>query len=330
MLLIQPKFRQQVHQGQMMGKVIMGQHHGPAYTMSLGADWRGTVSAVGDSSYNVFQGHTTPRVIYQSPNIAGFQVGTSVSQGTDSLGAESQTGLNYSIPFNDSMIKIGHSFSSVDAVAGVDVKKKHSETGIQFTHGKFTASFLKFKQQKSGSVTTTSQTQYVQPVTIHYDSILIPGHNPAQIRYREVAQEQCDFEGSHGGIPCFPGKDGKFYTLSEYVSSSSSGELKLPATSIPARDVMTRDVVTSQDMSEDVEGKEFELAYAVNDDLTVNVVKFTKETTDASNKTASYDRTSIGGKYTIAPGLTASLSHSMIDNAGTDEDAMRFRLNYSF
>jgi len=116
-----------------------------------------------------------------------------------------------------------------------------------------------------------------------------------------------------------------------YLTSTET-EVTIPGQIIPGynANVMTRTEATSVDAYEKTEGREVELAYAVADNLTVNLVKFMKDTTDASNSTSSYDRTSIGAKYTIAPGLTASLAHSMIDNAGVDENAMRFRLNFSF
>ena len=137
------------------GKLIFGQHHGPAYTMSVGADWRGTVSAyTKDSSYNVFQGHETPRVIYMSPNVSGFQFGTSVSQGTEDTGTESQTGLNYSMPFMGSTVKIGHNFSSVDGLATAP-KMDSNETGIEITKGGFTFSYLTFDRKKSGTISHT-------------------------------------------------------------------------------------------------------------------------------------------------------------------------------
>ena len=279
-----------------MGTVTMGQHHGPAYTMSLGADWRGTVSAAGDSSYNVFQGHSTPRVIYKSPNISGFQFGTSVSQGTDKLGTEAQTGINYSIPFNDAVITLGHSISSVDGIDDIAPAMKSNETGVEIKRGGLTASFLTFDRNKSGT-TKTEPTMDLRETYCYSD--LKP------IKINEETGEPMGWENV--GQIC--------HIISYYPGEHTNFRVPLW-------------VETVHD--ESVSGNEIELAYAVNNALTLNVVKFNTDTTNADNNTTAYNRTSIGAKYTIAPGLVASLSQSAIDNAGTDEDAMRFRLNYSF
>ncbi len=312
-----------------LGELKFGQHHGPAYTMSVGSDWRGTISAVGKSYSSNIQGHTTPRIIYQTPNVSGFQLGTSVSQGTDVLGAETQTGLNYSIPFNGSMIKFAHNFSSADATR-TSAKEERSETGVQFTHGKFTASFMAFNGEKTGSIIKETPVNYV---SIH--DVNIPDQT---VTASSTASHAVTLPGQTVIVIPIEMSDGStvYYGTTQeeatgYLTSTET-EVTIPGQIIPGynANVMTRTEATSVDAYEKTEGREVELAYAVADNLTVNLVKFMKDTTDASNSTSSYDRTSIGAKYTIAPGLTASLAHSMIDNAGVDENAMRFRLNFSF
>ena len=372
-----------------MGKVTMGQHHGPAYTMSLGADWRGTVSAAGKSSYNVFQGHTTPRIIYTTPNVSGFQLGTSVSQGTDSLGTETQTGVNYSIPFNDTTITLGHSFSKVDAVMNGAGKMESKETGIQITHGKFTASYLTFDRSKAGTPVTTTTTNLVgtgvttligadtnekvvgtssQTNVIGTETFeQVVGTEETQgeiIGYRDETRTEIYFEPKYSFNLC-PDltednrKNDDCYEQVEQTREITETVPVYETVTVPIYETVTVPIyetvtvpnyetvvtpiyatnttyemvdttTTSIKDHEDLKGNEIEIAYAVNDELTINLVKFSTENTGLDGKTSEYDRTSIGGKVNLASNLTAHLSHSSIDNNGTDENTTRFRLNYSF
>ena len=153
------------------GKVMFGKYHGPAYTMSLGADWRGTVSAHADqSTYNVFKGHANPRVIYMSPDISGFKFGVSYNDaGTGSSDNEMQYGANYTMPMSDGHIKFGVSHTTVDEKGeastltdtlldadnnsityDVDSEQEATEFGVEFVTGDLLVSLVSFERENSG------------------------------------------------------------------------------------------------------------------------------------------------------------------------------------
>lgn len=333
-----------------LGKLTLGKHHGPAYTMSLGSDWRGTVSAKGKATTPIFQGHTTPRIIYHSPNVGGFQFGTSVSSGSDSLGAETQTGLNYTMHLNESMIRLAHNRSSVGAVGGSPFGSEAKETGIEFTHGKFMASFVSFNKTEARTFTHTSNPSFTSSYTVVTE---VPdGMNEFGEQGFESFLPSCDeqrvtIDGEsylsalrdcstgHLDMVFVPGDvrydwDTGTYHYTDpsrpYLRDSASNNLHHPGayetTTVTYFSENTPGSTSYSYDQQTTSGQEIELAYFVNDDMTVNLVNYSDD--------QDYDRLSLGVKYTFAPNITASLSHSSIDNAGVDEDAMRFRLNYSF
>lgn len=298
------------------GKIIMGKHHGPGYTMSLGADWRGTVSAPGRSSYNALQGHTTPRVIYQSPNVGGFQFGASVSSGSETLGAETQTGLNYSMPLGSSNVKLGYSTHNVEPVGMQTSNAKNNEAGIEITQGKFMFSFVSFdRKQSDGFVTNEFQVENgdIAAWCSGRRGYVSVGGDPNGTKVLQKVYN-CDFSSFGGGT-----NHSADISNTPVYFSSDDYLLKFPHRGDDKNGhVFTH---TTFESGKKTSGQEFEMAYAVNDGLTLNVVQYSED---------DYDRTSIGGKMTLAPGLTASLAHSSIDNDGVDEDSARFRVNYSF
>ena len=327
-----------------LGKLTLGKHHGPAYTMSLGSDWRGTVSAAGKATTPIFQGHTTPRIIYTSPNVSGFQAGVSVSAGSEDLGAETQTGLNYTMHLNESMIRLAHNRSSVHAVGGSPFGSEATETGIEFTHGKFMASFVTFDKTEAlqgvMSSGTTTEMYYQEISNLPKGAVRFTnedlkaavrqcGRVRAHMNYRSLrslkdcpsgddvhfAEGQVSLAG--GDLRQFDKADNEYYRL-------PSGEIvdKADYATFEERSMEVPTTSYSEYSQQTTSGQEIELAYFFNDDMTVNLVKYSDN--------HDYDRLSFGVKYTFAPNITASLSHSSIDNAGVDEDAMRLRLNYSF
>ena len=288
-----------------LGRLTMGQHHGPAYTMSVGADWRGTVSAIGESSYNVFQGHTTPRMIYMSPNFGGAQLGYSVSEGSNYLGAETQMGLNYTYLIDNGHIKFGYGASDVGAISNTAAKMDSNEAGVEFKFGRFTASYLTFDREKSGTIETT---------TTYYD-LYVP---------------EPDGSGFESGLYCDPDRVKPLNDESPACQTRIRDKELYKALKLDGARVVPSEEIEVSNVMNKVKGNEIELAFAANDDLTLSVVKFKTETDDLDYGIQDYDRTTIGAKYTVAPGLTTSLAHSSIDNNGEDESAVRAQINFSF
>lgn len=378
------------------GKVIAGQHHGPARTMSVGSDWRGTVPAAGEANTSTFQGATTPRLIYQSPNIAGFEFGASVANGDNGYGNERQYGINYTIPLRDSMVRFGHSRSSVGG-SGSFVSGSTEETGVEFKHGKFTASFVNFAKNETsrgfshfntlshywndndaGNVPSTSQstaywhTYYNQANDTFADEIntgrvltnddlaaFAEGCTPIFYtdEYEEVVKvrdyNQCDeviqtkygvshlsvkdayeamcgteFCGLYTGIAT----NNRYTTDNQVLVLNDDGTVSQIDTSntvfVPGGSksedgthiVSYAPVI--KDFTDQTSGHEIELAYDINNVMTVNAVKYKTD--------QGYDRTSIGGIYRIDGNITASLSRSSINDNGVKDDVYLARLKYSF
>lgn len=125
------------------GKLTIGHHDGPARTMSLGSDLRGTIPAAGEANTSVFQDASTPRVSFQTPSVAGFVFGASASSQS-----EQQYGVNYTLPIGEATIKLGHSRSTVGK-SGNFLGGSTEETGAEFKMGKFTASFVNFAKSET-------------------------------------------------------------------------------------------------------------------------------------------------------------------------------------
>ena len=81
-------------------------------------------------------------------------------------------------------------------------------------------------------------------------------------------------------------------------------------------------VPVMEDFTDQTSGHEIELAYDINNVMTVNAVKYKTD--------QGYDRTSIGGIYRIDGNITASLSRSSINDNGVKDDVYLARLKYSF
>lgn len=376
-----------------VGKVIAGQHHGPARTMSVGSDWRGTVPAAGEANTSTFQGATTPRLIYQSPNIAGFEFGASVANGDNGYGNERQYGINYTIPLRDSMVRFGHSRSSVGG-SGSFVSGSTEETGVEFKHGKFTASFVNFSKSETNRVysgltpqryhwnpdhnnvpTTSESTAYsvlssgnytvnIGRVLTNDDFRKFRNHCftswyeaqgtqienvPTRIQVWDYADcdetiqeeygvSEFDIRGAYEancGNACAHnlGVAGERYIVNEHIlvlnDDGTLTKINTHNTAWVPGGIMSEDgthivtyVPVMKDFTDQTSGHEIELAYDINNVMTVNAVKYKTD--------QGYDRTSIGGIYRIDGNITASLSRSSINDNGVKDDVYLARLKYSF
>lgn len=93
----------------------------------------------------------------------------------------------------------------------------------------------------------------------------------------------------------------------------------------------------SEGMTDKQTGQEIELAYTASDSLTVNTVIFSSKVDEGKSEGDKYKSTGIGVKYTIAPGLYASLGYNTFtytpNGAGAKKNkgnGMRLRVHAGF
>lgn len=179
------------------GTVILGNHHSPVYTMSLGADWRGTVSGVpgpvgtkigtkGPSAGKVMvnsggtktTGHGATKMIYMTPNFGGFKGAVALADG----GATSKANatdfiLQYGLPvMGDGNVTVSYGSSSQTAKNSVDkeTKANNTEIGAAVTKGPFLLSLVQLTQKTTPNKvvkgTTEINKQSGQEVEVAYDA----------------------------------------------------------------------------------------------------------------------------------------------------------------
>ena len=88
-------------------------------------------------------------------------------------------------------------------------------------------------------------------------------------------------------------------------------------------------------MSDKQTGQELEIAYTASDSLTVNTVLFNSKNDEGANDGDKYKSTGVGVKYTIAPGLWASLGYTTFTTtpktgAKNKGNGMRLRVHAGF
>ena len=156
------------------GTLTLGRQHSPARLMSLDGEWRGTVSGA-----NMPAGATTgsdlmknpqvgayagpARVIYQTPNISGFQLGISAGDaGGDSKANPTDFALVYSMDaFDGGSVKFGYASSSTAAkdAASDSTKDTDSQFGVELSAGSFGGSLVQTtKKAKPNTGTEDKQT----------------------------------------------------------------------------------------------------------------------------------------------------------------------------
>ena len=241
------------------GKVTLGKQWSPAYSMSLGQDWRGTISygdapkpskdAVQTSSYDhVSTSGKANKIIYETPDISGFKAGISFADaGAESKGNSTEYALQYGMSaFGDGTLKVGYAAASQSAKDSEDASTKQSnhEIGAELSTGDLTLSAITFKKK----------------------------------------------------------------------ATPNKGAGKVEQS-----------------------GQEVDLSFKASDSLTANLVYYTAEVDEGTNKDDSYKWTGIGAKYTFAPGLWSSASYKTFDyddKSGKANDnsgnAIRIRVHVGF
>jgi len=171
------------------GTLILGNHHSPAVTMSLSADWRGSISTIlapkvtqrdGAASAKMITaspygvtGHADTKVIYTTPDISGFKVGVSMADaGEISTGDSTEYALQYSMAgFGGGTLKFGYTGASQKAANGLDAsgKTKVNEMGVSATSGPFLVSLVQATKKVTPNKGMVTQDDKGQELEVAYD-----------------------------------------------------------------------------------------------------------------------------------------------------------------
>ena len=251
------------------GTLVLGGQTTPAYSFSLGADWRGTVAGasapggiardlakdgsalstedaqrIGSGSGIALSGSTDAKVIYLAPTVNALKIGVSLTDAGGSSKADiTEFGVQYTLPER----------WGVGATLGY-ASASRSDSGT--TQNAATTGKAQFANQDGASNTEIG-------VALSY--------GPWQASLVQV-DRSWDFTRA----------------------ASGSGNAAKPASAV--------------EISES--GQELEVVYSASDKLTVNAVLYSGEGDKKAGSPVSedtYSSTGLGAKYTIAPGLYASL-----------------------
>ena len=251
------------------GTLVLGGQTTPAYSFSLGADWRGTVAGasapggiardlakdgsalsaedaqrIGSGSGIALSGSTDAKVIYLAPTVNALKIGVSLTDAGGSSKADiTEFGVQYTLPER----------WGVGATLGF-ASASRSDSGT--TQNAATSGTAQFANQDGASNTEIG---------------LALSYGPWQASLVQV-DRSWDFTRA----------------------ASGSGNTAKPASAV--------------EISES--GQELEVVYSASDKLTVNAVLYSGEGDKKAGSPVSedtYSSTGLGAKYTIAPGLYASL-----------------------
>ena len=321
------------------GKLTIGNHDGPARTMSLGSDLRGTIPAAGEANTNVFQDASTPRVSFQTPSVAGFMFGASASSES-----ERQYGVNYTLPIGEATIKLGHSRSTVGN-SGSFLGGSTEETGVEFKMGKFTASFVNFAKSETKVSTVISGPYFTSPGTVQRQSQIMGTFTAEEITsydgpceaFRQLHNGQVVLAALHN---CQTGHPDMTFVPGDVIYNEADGTYRYADPTQPyvldgAYNVQHPGALQSLTAPQYVPGKtshtygqetttgqELEIAYQFTDKVIGNAVKYRTD--------QGYDRLSVGVGYQINDDMSASISQSRINDNGVKDTAYLARLTYSF
>ena len=253
------------------GTLVLGGQTTPAYSFSLGADWRGTVAGasapggiardlakdgsalstedaqrIGSGSGIALSGSTDAKVIYLAPTVNALKIGVSLTDAGGSSKADiTEFGVQYTLPER----------WGVGATLGY-ASASRSDSGT--TQNAATTSKAQFANQDGASNTEIG---------------LALSYGPWQASLVQVDRS---------------------WDFTKAATAASTG---IKATSTSAVEISES-------------GQELEVVYSASDKLTVNAVLYSGEGDKKAGSPVSedtYSSTGLGAKYTIAPGLYASL-----------------------
>lgn len=165
------------------GTLTLGRQHSVGRTMSLDAEWRGTVSGAvspvgADISKNVMKNSLVgayagpPAIIYQTPDISGFMAGVYFGDaGAKSKANATDIALTYNLSaFGDGGVKLGYISNKVAAENGENATKKkdNNQIGVQLNSGAFMASVVQTKKKATPNSGGTADKQTGQELEVAY------------------------------------------------------------------------------------------------------------------------------------------------------------------
>lgn len=165
------------------GTLTLGRQHSVGRTMSLDAEWRGTVSGAFSPAgayvdENVMQNSAIGKyagpsaIIYQTPDISGFMAGVYFGDaGSDSKANVTDIALTYNLSaFGDGGVKLGYISSKVGAKDGENATKKddNSQIGVQLTSGDLLASVVQTTKKATPKSGGTADKKTAQELEVAY------------------------------------------------------------------------------------------------------------------------------------------------------------------
>ena len=292
------------------GTLILGGQSSPAASLSLDADWRGTVSGASSPSGNIvtdkkkaggaldggllsvrndvrigtgsgigLSGSSTPKIIYLAPTVNSLKIGVSLTDGGDASGANiTEYGLQYTLPERWGVVATLGYVAATRADSGETVVSQNGTDGVQI-------------KRKDGASNNELG------LVVNYG----------------------DWQGS-------------------YVRISRTSDL----TTLADGDQQTTTSEGFRTVFSKVEdsASELEVIYNAADNLVLNAVIYNGKGGKKVGPVQGdkFSSMGIGAKYTIAPGLYASLGWNSFDytdgadkaNSSFKGSAYRIRLNADF
>ena len=155
------------------GKITLGRQWAPSYSMSLGQDWRGTISYGGgdgvardsglstDSYLSASTSGRADKIIYQTPDIGGFKAGISFADaGKSSKANSTEYAVNYSLTaFGDGKVRFGYAAAQQSAKDNADASTEtdKAEYGVEVSTGRMTVSVIQFTKEDTPNNTTAAK-----------------------------------------------------------------------------------------------------------------------------------------------------------------------------
>ncbi len=177
------------------GTLTLGRQHSVGRTMSLDGEWRGTVSGanapVGATTAPIGEAADTTMktpdigayagpsaIIYQTPNVSGFQAGVYFGDaGASSKANATDIAVTYGLDaFGDGGLKLGYISNSIAAENNSEKKHENNQLGLELTAGDFLASVVQTKKKatpKNGGMSDKQTGQELELAYTASDSLTV-------------------------------------------------------------------------------------------------------------------------------------------------------------
>ena len=299
------------------GTLILGGQSSPAASLSLDADWRGTVSGASSPSGNIVTNKKKDGMDLDGGNLSvrnDVRIGTGSGIG---LSSSSTPKIIYLAPTVNSL-KIGVSLTDAGDASGANI----TEYGLQYTLPErwgvvATLGYVAATRADSGATVRESN---------HGNSGQVKAKNGASNNELGVVVTYGDWQASYVRVS----RTSDLITLHDSDRTTGS-----ETTSDPAHVNYTTQFTKTEDSAQ-----ELEVIYNAADNLVLNAVIYNGKGGKKVGpvKGDKFSSMGIGAKYTIAPGLYASLGWNSFDytdgadkaNSSFKGSAYRIRLNADF